>query len=169
MTTRLRWLVLSITLACLSTASCGETPASPDPVPVELSQEVVSNTGWVDVSITLFDVCNGELVDFVTQRKIITTVTDDGAGGFHLGIHRAWRGTGVGQVTGTVYNMNFPNQIQLYAGGPFPEVFTQRIANNLVTQGASDNRLFSLIAHTTINANGDVTTAFGDIVLECVG
>ncbi len=143
------------------------------PVPTEVDTPepnlAVVNTGFFDLNFTTFDGCNGEFVDFVTKRKHIFNTTFDAAGGIHLGFHRAWKGTGVGQTTGTVYNLNWPNQIQQYFGGPFPQTFTQRIANNLVSRGSADNRIFSLTRHVTINANGDVTADVSHFTLRCVG
>ncbi len=143
------------------------------PVPTEVDTPepnlAVVNTGFFDFNFTTFDGCNGEFVDFVTKRKHIFNTTFDAAGGVHLGFHRAWEGTGVGQTTGTVYNLNWPNQRQFYSLGPFPVIFTRRIANNLVSRGSADNRIFSLTEHVTVNANGDVTADVFDLTLECVG
>jgi hypothetical protein len=160
----------ALTLVFLSSAIMGCADA---PVPTEADVPehnlAVVNTGFFDFNITIFDQCNGEDVDFVTKRKHIFNTTFDAAGGVHVGFHRAWWGTGVGQTTGTVYQLNWPWQEQLYARGPFPQVFSRRINNNLPTRGSAPNRLFSLIQHLTVNANGEVTVDFSDLKLTCVG
>ena len=143
------------------------------PVPTEVDTPepnlAVVNTGFFDFNFTTFDGCNGEFVDFVTKRKHIISSTVDAAGGVHFGFHRVWTGTGVGQTTGTVYNLNWPRQRQSYAGGPFPQIFSRRIANNLVSRGSADNRIFSVTEQFTVNANGDVTADVFDLTLKCVG
>jgi hypothetical protein len=147
----------------------GSDPTAPpgqDPLAPNLA---VNNTGFFDRDFTIWDPCNGEFVDFVTKRKHVFNTTFDANGGIHIGFHRAWRGKGVGQVTGTEYPFNFPWQRQFYVRGPFPEVFHQSVNNNLVSKGSADNRLFTHTEQFTVNANGDVTVDIVHRNLRCVG
>ncbi len=164
-------IIVAAPLVVALAMGCGDTPAPMTPGGVDTPGPnlAVVNTGFFDFNFTIFDGCNGEFVDFVTKRKHVFNTTFDASGGVHVGVHRAWWGTGVGQTTGTVYSFNWPRQEQFYAPGPFPEIFSQRIANNLVRRGSADNRIFSLTLHVTVNANGDVTADVFDLTLTCVG
>ncbi len=159
----------SLFAAILASASlvlgCSDGPALAG---IDAPQLAVTSTGWLEFNFTSNDNCNGELVDWTTLRKFVFTTTFDAAGGGHVGVHRTWRGTGVGQVTGTAYILNWPNEIQQsFSAVPFTA--TQRIANNLVTKGNRDNRIFSLTRHITVNANGEVTVDFSKLTLTCQG
>lgn len=154
-------------LLALGVTACTEPPTAPvdrDPVTAEALPP-----GWVEVDFTTFDTCNGEFVDFTTRRTDRVSLKADGAGGFHFSLHRTWIGTGVGQATGTEYNLNWPHELSENVKPPFPYTFTRMIANNLVSKGDAENRIFRLVQHATINANGEVSVVFGKSTLECVG
>lgn len=159
---------LSLALAALVLSACVDTATQPTEVTGPSFARTSAPADWQEVNFTRFDNCNGEFVDFETKRKWVTTITNDGARGFHVGLHRAWRGTGVGQDTGTEYTLNWPWQQQQYTRG-FPFTLTRTANNNLISKGKADNRIFKGTRHITVNANGDVTVDFNDITLECVG
>lgn len=158
---------LVLPVALLSLMACGETPSQPD---VPDPSFAVNGAGeWVDINLTTFDSCNDELVDWTTRQQIRTWSRADKSGGFHIGFHRTWVGTGVGQVTGTESILNWGHNVQRYFGGPFPQTFTRVIDNNIVTKGSAANRIFSLKQHITVNANGEVTVDHSEQKLVCVG
>ncbi len=159
-------LVLAVLASGCTDAESPMAPSTPELPEVSLS---ALPPGWFELDFTANDNCNGEMVDFETRRIDRLTVKEDAAGGFHVSLHRTWIGTGVGQVTGTEYNLNWPHQVTNNFRGPFPETFNRYIANNLVSKGSADNRIFSLLQHLTVNANGDVTVDRSDLKLECVG
>lgn len=148
-------------------AACSEGPAEPAVRDVVTAEALPP--GWFQFDFTSNDNCNGELVDWTTRRIDRISVKTDGAGGLHFSLHRTWIGTGVGQVTGTEYNLNWPHQVTENVKPPFPYTFSRVIANNLVTKGSADNRIFRLVQQFTVNANGDVTVNRSDLTLECVG
>jgi len=152
-------------------AACSETPTETptmDAPPVAFSNAAVPD-GWFEDNRTTPDNCNGELVDWTTRRIDRVSFREDGAGGFHFSLVRTWIGTGVGQVTGTEYILNWPNTVSEHIRPPFPHTFTQVIANNLVSTDGSENRIFRLVQHRTVNANGELTSDVADLTLECVG
>lgn len=160
------FLALALVVGGALTA-CTDSPAEPAMRDVVTAEALPP--GWVQLDFTSGDNCNGELVDWTTRRIDRSSLKSDGAGGFHFSLHRTWIGTGVGQVTGTEYILNWPNQVTENVRPPFPYTFSRVIANNLVTKGSADNRIFRLVQQFTINANGDATVNRSDLTLECVG
>jgi hypothetical protein len=152
----------------LAVTSCADTPTEPA-LRDAVTAAAALPPGWVAMNFTTGDQCNGELVDFTTRRIDRVSLKQDGAGGFHFSVHRTWIGTGVGQISGTEYTFNWPNEISEHFRPPFPYSFTRAVNNNLVSKGNADNRIFRAVFKFTVNANGEVVNDFVNSRLECVG
>ena len=164
-----RRTLLNTAIVCtLAALGCGEAADPATLVGISTPNfAVVGESEWRDVDFSTLDQCNGERVDFSTRRRVVNTVTFDGSGGGHFGSHRAWEGTGVGRTTGNEYILNWPLQLQQsFAALPF--TFTRRIANNLVTKGSDDNRIFSVTAHFTI-IDGETISEVREVAMNCAG
>ncbi|MEQ9569145.1 MAG: hypothetical protein RLN75_03055 [Longimicrobiales bacterium] len=159
--------LVALALGTVLIACTEEGPAEPTVRDVITAEALPP--GWFELNLTTLDNCNGEPVDWTTRRIDRVSTKADGAGGFHFSLHRTWIGTGVGQVSGTEYVLNWPHHVNENVKPPFPYSFSRVIANNLVTKGNADNRIFRLIQKFTVNANGDVTVDRSEITLECVG
>ena len=161
-----------LALPVVFAVACTDQPAPTAPAGVDVPGPslTVVNTGFEPFNFTIFDECTGENVDFVTRQKTVFNVEVDPTGGLHVGLHRAWIGTGVGQTTGTVYNLNWPWQQEFQAPlGSLPFILVQAINNNLPSRGSADNRIFSLIHLFIIDANGNPRANVLDLTLTCQG
>ncbi len=109
----------------------------------------------------LLNPCAGEVVEIVRGTfQIVLHETVDASGGIHLIAEGNAQGvegvsaSGRYRVTGgfwAEYNKN---------GSNAQEVFTETVVFNVISQSSTDNFTFEGVVHFTINANGEVTTAF---------
>ena len=138
-----------------SAASCQDStaPAEQDLAPTFAL--VQNETVPIDY-ISTFNACIGEQIHWVGEARYVTTITDDGAGGYHYNSHRNWKATGTGLTSGETYLANFPRNISNYFRGPFPEVYTVVWDNYITMKGGSGGYLLRTSQKLVINGNGEV-------------
>ena len=113
--------------------------------------------------------CTGETVVVSGELLITNKATFDAAGGGHFTftlVPRQVRGEG---ESGTVYKAvgGQREHFNVNAGESLTDTFTN--AFNLISQGGGDNFIVHITFHTTVNANGDVTSEMLLDRAECVG
>ncbi|MBN2320937.1 MAG: hypothetical protein JXR49_17795 [Acidobacteria bacterium] len=99
------------------------------------------------------------LISGVSHLVISSTVNDNVV---TYKFHTNCQYVGIGQITGDIYqapggdNMHYSYQVPL--GQPFElsEVFSYR----LISHGSGENLVFHVVAHITINTNGEVIVYF---------
>jgi hypothetical protein len=118
---------------------------------------LTSNT-QVTSSFTFFDQCSGEDVAGSGSVHLVTTstITDNTLSGT---FHSDFKATGIGQVSGLAYqeevvaNTSFQTSL---INGEATRTFVGRI--NIVAPGAENNQSSPIFMHTTMDANGNVTS-----------
>ena len=126
------------------------------------------------------DFCNTEPVLLTGAFHVVTTITEDNRnesflfGGVHFRtVTNLISIDGVGLVTGEQYRLvGAGARIVQELGNDnvtFPIVNSQTSTVNLVSRGSTDNFLVHLTMHTTINANGKVTSVVDNFRIECRG
>jgi hypothetical protein len=127
---------------------------------------VTTNTS---IPITLFvDIpCAGELVVLNGPLHILSSVTFDSAGGFHMLGHFQPQGiSGLGQTTGAKYQATGETEFQTNAKAvPFETSFVNNF--KIIGQGPGNNLLIHENMHLTVNANGTVTAVIDNTSVEC--
>jgi len=127
---------------------------------------VTTNTS---IPITLFvDIpCAGELVVLNGPLHILSSVTFDRAGGFHMLGHFQPQGiSGLGQTTGAKYQATGETEFQTNAKAvPFETSFVNNF--KIIGQGPGNNLLIHENMHLTVNANGTVTAVIDNTSVEC--
>jgi len=148
-------LAVALTLAMVLPASAAVTQN--DKVPTDRWE-------WVECANN----GNGELVHLTGDLHVLSAVTDDGAGGFHVKWHFQPQGiSGVGEITGDKYQGTGVTQWQLNAKPPFP--YEETYVNNfrIIGPGKGNNLLVHQNLHITVNANGEVTAEVDNVKIEC--
>ena len=143
-------------LALLAIASLAAAPAF---------AEVVSNE-TTDISDTIVNPCNGDLVTFSGTAHYVFSTTVDGNGGFHLHIHANAQVQGTGAAAGTKYSANEQLNYTTNANAGADES-NVTYALKLIAQGKDPNFTVFESIHITVNANGTVTVSRAGTRADC--
>jgi hypothetical protein len=109
------------------------------------------------VALDVWNPVTGEWVHITGETHIMTSLTNDGAGGSHSVWHFNSRAQGIGLTTGNEYIGRHVEQENVNFKPPFPheETFVQNI--RMIGRGNVPNFVLHWNVHVTINANGEVT------------
>ncbi len=113
--------------------------------------------------------CTGEDIELTGELHLLSTLTEDGAGGYHAKYHANYAGvSGVGLTTGTKYQINggFNTEYNIAADG-FPSETTAVANYGLIAPGKGNNYKGHALFHITVNANGEVTAEIDSFEVEC--
>jgi len=164
---------LLATALVLSAVGCGEEPTGPagNDGPSLAATSSTESTINDQFAVTRFDPCAnggaGEDVFLSGSFHIVFHVTLDGSGGAHVvEVHNPQGISGVGLTTGTAY--------QGVGGSPL-EIFNVRVGEEhtsvrnqqIVGQGPGNNFVLHEDLHTTVLADGTVTTFHDNFTTEC--
>lgn len=108
----------------------------------------------------------GEVVVFEGNLHVLTALTVDNKGGFHLKTHAQPQGlSGVGLVTGDKYQATGVTQDQtnVKAGQTYTYVNNFR----MIGQGPGNNYTVHTTFHYTVNANGELTVVHDNTKIDC--
>jgi hypothetical protein len=123
----------------------------------------------ISIPITLVvDIpCAGELVVLNGPLHILSTLTFDRGGGFHMVAHFQPKGIrGLGQVSGAKYQATGITEFQTNAKAvPFETSFVNNF--KIIGQGPGNNLLIHENFHLTVNANGRLTAFIDNSSFEC--
>ena len=115
--------------------------------------------------------CGGEVVELSGRVHVLLHSTIDAAGGVHAVSKENTQGVrGVGLTTGARYVLVDTKQGDHFNGRPggASELTIERTFL-LVAQGTLEDARVHVIAHTTVNANGEPTAVVFEVVSECRG
>jgi hypothetical protein len=117
------------------------------------------------------DMCTGEDIAITGEACMDVFVHFDASGGAHATAHETITGTGMGLTSGNQYvfhtevnaeeNANLGNNAQFEA--------TMVSYATLISKGSMPNERATFTTHTTINANGTVTSIDTDVTDNCSG
>jgi hypothetical protein len=127
-------------------------------VVVASSQGALTSNTQIPSSFTFFDQCSGEDVAVSGSVHLVTTstITDNTLSGT---FHSDFKATGIGQISGLAYqeevvaNTAFETSL---INGEATRTFVGRI--KIVAPGAENNQFSPIFMHTTMDANGNVTS-----------
>ena len=115
--------------------------------------------------------CNGEPVIMTGELILTTRTTIDSSGGLHVAFNLVPSGVRGEGASGAVYKAVGGERehfnVDLDDDAPLTDTFTSVF--NLVSQGSTDNFIARITFHVTVNANGEVTVVFDNVVAECRG
>jgi predicted amino acid dehydrogenase len=117
------------------------------------------------------DLCNGDQIElqgtlhFVMQGEFV----EDAERQHVHGQLNSQKLTGIGVLTGTVYNVNLISNSIQNARVDGANVTTLGVMMNVVSLGSGENSQIQTVLHTTQNANGAITTQFQNFHVHCSG
>lgn len=171
-----RRLAAAAVLALISGACADDAvtnAVAPEDTQLAVTQQFTDLEGAI-----FWNNCTGEYVQFAegSTRHDVTSSRDDGAGGYHVMVHRngqhyhgpglEWTGSGF-VPTGTEYVGNSVLNYSINAKPPFPAEYTFSQNVRVMQKGSGPNSLFHIVDHITVNANGDVTADVLDAWFAC--
>lgn len=137
-------------------------------VMITAGQGAVTMNTQLPVSFTFFNLCTGEDVAVSGTAHIVSTstATDNNLSGT---LHSNLTASGIGLTSGLEYResvvANFPLETSLI-NGQAVQTFVGRIT--IVAPGARNNQTSPIFMHTTMNANGEITSLEVEVpTVEC--
>jgi hypothetical protein len=115
----------------------------------------------------LVNPCTGEILDMTGTVQIVTHTTIDSTGAAHTKFHFNSQGvSGVSRTTGMTYRLVDTVNNTTYQG-PLPAVVTSVSTIKLIGPGPGNNQVLRFQVHSTINANGELTSSVFNQENEC--
>jgi hypothetical protein len=146
-------------------AAC-DAPTSPRTSAIARpSAEMLRNDRFERQAIAIND-CTGEIIAIDATFHLITSVTYDEAGGYHVKIHRNVTGTAVNLGTGAEYVVSEEDNNQYTVGNGASEQ-TSIMHFDLVSKGRAPNEVAEANFHITITPDGDVATFHDSFRIDC--
>ena len=156
--------IYALGLLATALAACSDPTA--DTPAQAASYAITSNMRSTDIDLIggVTDDCTGELGSATGRLHVITTSTDDGAGG----MHGAFNLNAAGKVTfGTETRYVWHQSLLFQFNGKVGETGTIIATFTLIGQGQAPNEVFPSRLHYTITPNGAVPTAWEWDNLQC--
>ena len=155
-----RWslfCLLAVTLMLLSEAQSRPTMAQ--------ATSTTTNT-QMPFTATMTD-CNGQPVVVSGTMHQITHFTTSASGGTHAHINNNWQNAS--GVSGTTTYRGVSNNHHHFNSNGSQSEFTTIDDVRLISAGPLDNLMIRVHMHTTINANGELTSSFVRFEVVCNG
>ena len=106
--------------------------------------------------------CTGEVVEISGTIHFVSQTQADGSLIGHFNYQAV---TGVGLTSGMAYRTTAVDQLRLSA--PFPASISSVQSFRLISQGAADNLLVTVLYHVTVSEAGEVTAFVDDLKMQC--
>jgi len=113
----------------------------------------------------IYDTCTGEYVDINVEFKSDFHLSFDSAGGILLDAHDVYSGRGVGEVSGTVYNVDQTDSFNLTA--KVGEQVSEGLHFSMISRGGTPNLESRFLIHITFNPDGTITAFTDDFEVTC--
>jgi hypothetical protein len=158
-----RTLLLLAAAAALVFQAAGPTPASAAPQASTITDNETVPVEFINTS------CEGEPVILSGESHVVfhATGTPDGQQAVHFHINFQLSGEA---ASGTNYVVNETvNSTETRDADGAPSTFTSVGHLNVVSTDGTDNRYVRTIIHTTVNANGEITSVIFEFNTECHG
>jgi hypothetical protein len=115
------------------------------------------------------DLCNGDQIELHGTLHLVQQgeFVEDAPRQHVVGQLNSQKLTGVSVLTGQVYNVNLTQANVFNARVDGANVTTIETMMNVVGIGSVPNSQLQTVLHTTINANGEITTQFQNFHVHC--
>ena len=159
--TRYALLSAAMLLAACDTPTAPRTPAPADAV----SAAIIRNVRFETFAGAIND-CNGEVILVDAKFHLLTAVTYDATGGYHVTIHNNISGQGTNEVTGAEYviSQEYNNE---YTVGNGADEQTTVLHFNLIGKGSVPNEVLQSDFHVTFTPDGGVSAYHDNFRLKC--
>ena len=116
---------------------------------------------------TIFPSCMGELIPISGNNTRVEHTTTNSSGFNSRVFHLTVQGSGVGETTGITYHFMQTTTTVFNRHGSAPIELVREELIHVVSEGNANDFTIRRNVHTVINAQGEVTVAFSDLVREC--
>jgi hypothetical protein len=154
----------SLLAAAMLLAAC-DAPMSPRGDVAAPSPRVVRNDRFERMTVAIND-CTGEAIAVDATFHIVSSVTFDAAGGYHVMFHRNLTGTAVNSATGVEYVVSQVDNNE-YTVGPGADEQTSVTHFNLISKGSAPNEVAQVTFHFTITPDGTLTAWHDNARFDC--
>jgi hypothetical protein len=116
----------------------------------------------------LFNECTGEFVSYEGTEHFVFHITEDASGGFHVRAHTNIQVHGVSTSGAKYVAHEIDNSHEFFSQSAENFTFTQTV--QFIRQGSKtseDDFQVKGLEHVTVNANGEVTSSFEELEIEC--
>jgi len=112
--------------------------------------------------------CLEEVVSVSGALHVVSTATEDGAGGRHVNLVFNLKDvSGVGQTTGTRYRGSGVTRLNKNIRPPYPSTFTASNKFQLIGQGSGKDFALNATIHFAADANGNLTARVLKVDSSC--
>lgn len=155
--TRCAALSVAVLSAALVFASAAGAATTNVKIPAEdFPAADLCNGDQLQLQGTLHLVLQGEFVEDAPRQHVVA----------HLNSQKL---TGVGLLTGELYNVNLVTNNITNSQIDGANVTTIETIQNVVSLGSAENFQIQTVLHVTINANGETTSEFQNFHVRCTG
>jgi hypothetical protein len=151
--------VAALAMACSGDPT--ENSATADqPSLAVIQNEVTQTTG------TATNDCTGEVITATATDHELVTVTEDGAGGFHLKLLSHVHFAGTSDITGAKYSGTGSINQTIFDRGT-GHIETLVITFTLIGEGDVPNEVATILFHVTVHPDGTVSSTIDTFRLHC--
>lgn len=137
--------------------------------PALAQSRTVTTSSILPIRFVLSHPCSGEDVALSGELHLVSNVTLDASGGTHVEFQANFQGvSGVGLATGDRYELVGERlHTSLNTSGAPPLEMSITTNAHVIGQGPGNNALLHFLVHTTVNADGTVTSQIDEVRVEC--
>jgi hypothetical protein len=144
---------------------CSGDPTGSSPILDQPGFAVVQNERTQTIGTATND-CTGEVITATATDHELVTVTEDGAGGFHLKLLSHVHLAGTSDITGAKYSgTGSINQTIFDRGTGHTETLVLTFI--LIGQGSVPNEVATILFHVTVHPDGTVSSSVDTFRLHC--
>jgi hypothetical protein len=137
--------------------------------PTQAQAEIIERINDRDtIEGELFNECKGEFVSYEGTSHFVLHIKEDASGGFHIKAHTNIQVHGVSTSGAKYVAHEIDNSHNFFSESADNFTFTQTA--QFIRQGSEtseDDFQAKGLTHVTVNANGEVTSSFEELEIEC--
>jgi hypothetical protein len=158
---RLSFAAIFLAIGALG-AGCDGVPTEPDD---RASLAVLTNEQNRDVNDIAINDCTGEQIPITGHEHLVSSVTQEGVGTFHVGFHADLILKGTSLLTGASYIVNQTVDEHVTVAAGFEDTFVLPFI--LVGKGGVPNEVLLATFHITVRPDGTVTSLIDNLRIKC--
>jgi hypothetical protein len=136
--------------------------------PARAQARVIKSNETFPVEFDTFSACIGELIHVTGTVHVLSVTTINENGGAHSTFRLTRKVSGVGLLTGDLYqNMSQTSIYEAAGSDGLPLTVTVIETFRFVGQGPGNDLTVQVTSHLTVNENGEVTVEFTKSKAEC--
>jgi hypothetical protein len=134
--------------------------------------ETTTTNETIPIEAFVGDPCTPETVDITGDMHVVTHVTTEANGSFHVSAQLNYQGvSGTGRTTGTTYRLTDAGSTIFNGEGDHDSAneFQNEFTFQMVSSGSADNFRSKVVIHTTVTPNDETTSLVLRFDTDCGG